>query len=133
VDDVDVRADAEAAIHLLWLATGSEATTMMHADTVPQRARRQAVRTMMIVGREPDERAVETVTEAGGYDIIAVERTSTAYSRIKRFMPTVVVLMMGFDDLEACQLMAMLKLDRDTSHIPVLTCLLLPPQPPPHV
>ena len=100
---------------------------MMQADTLPTRANTsKTVRTLMVVGREPDERVLETVTETGGYDVILVEPTATAYSRIKRLAPSVVVLTMAPDDLEACQLMSMLKLDRATSQIPVFTCLLEP-------
>jgi len=100
---------------------------MMQADTLPTRANTsKTVRTLMVVGREPDERVLETVTETGGYDVILVEPTASAYSRIKRLAPSVVVLTMAVDDLEACQLMSMLKLDRATSQIPVFTCLLEP-------
>jgi len=100
---------------------------MMQADTLPTRANTsKTVRTLMVVGREPDERVLDTVTETGGYDVILVEATATAYSRIKRLAPSVVVLTMAVDDVEACQLMSMLKLDRDTSQIPVFTCLLEP-------
>ena len=98
---------------------------MMQADTLHTRANTsKTVRTLMIVGREPDERVLDTVTETGGYDVILVEQTATAYSRIKRLAPSVVVLTMAVDDVEACQLMSMLKLDRETSQIPVFTCLL---------
>jgi len=79
---------------------------------------------MMLVGHEPDERVLATAAEAGGCDVIVVAATSTAYSRIKQLAPTVVVVAMSVDDVEACQLMSMLKLDPDTSQIPVFTCLL---------
>jgi len=99
----------------------------MHADALSKRPKTSpAIRTLMIVGTEPDERILETATDAGGYDVILVEATATAYSRIKRLSPSAVVLTMTMDDLEACQLMSMLKLDRDTSNIPVFTCLLKP-------
>jgi len=100
---------------------------MMHAETLTKRATAsKTIRTLMIVGREPGGRVLETATEAGGYDVILVEPTATAYSRIKRLAPSVVVLMMTVDDVEACQLMTMLKLDRDTAQIPVFPCLLEP-------
>ena len=98
---------------------------MTHTDTVPRTTPR-AIRTVMVVGREPDERVWDAVTDAGGYDVVVVEATATAYSRIKRQAPSLVILTMGFDDVEACQLMSMLKLDRETSHIPVFSCLLEP-------
>jgi PleD family two-component response regulator len=127
VIDVDIPVDAEAAFRLLCERAGSEAPTTMHADTqTPRLTRRAAVRTMMVVGREPNERVLETVTDAGGYDVIVVEPTATAYSRIKRLAPHLIVLSMAFDDVQACQLLSMLKLDRETSGIPLFTCLLEP-------
>ena len=99
----------------------------MHADALSTRPNpSRAIRTLMVVGNEPDERVLETATDAGGYDVILVEPTATAYSRIKRLAPSAIVLTMTMDDFEACQLMSMLKLDRDTSNIPVFTCLLKP-------
>ena len=125
--DVEFPVGVEAAFRLLGDLAGRAAPTMMQADTLPTRANTsRTVRTLMVVGREPDERVLETVTETGGYDVILVEPTATAYSRIKRLAPSVVVLTMAPDDLEACQLMSMLKLDRATSQIPVFTCLLEP-------
>ncbi|HKB12934.1 MAG TPA: hypothetical protein VKD69_19860 [Vicinamibacterales bacterium] len=106
---------------------------MMEVDTVSQRARPRTARTMMVVGRNPDERILEAVTEGGGYDVVVVEPTATAYSRIKRIGPSIVVLTMDFDDVQACQLLSMLKLDRETSHIPLFTCLLEPVAAHPHV
>jgi PleD family two-component response regulator len=99
---------------------------MMQVDSVSQRAPRPAVRTMMIVGRDPDERILEAVTDGGGYDVVVVEPTATAYSRIKRLTPSIVVLTMDFNDVEACHLLSMLKLDHETSQIPLFTCLLEP-------
>jgi len=126
VIDADLPVDGDAALPLLDAHVRSEATAMMHSTTVPQRTTRAAVRTMMIVGKEPDDRVLETVTEGGGYDVIVVEPTTSAYSRIKGLAPSVVVLTMTIDDVEACQLLAMLKLDRDTAQIPLFTCLLEP-------
>jgi response regulator RpfG family c-di-GMP phosphodiesterase len=126
VTDLYFAVDAETAFRLLCDLPGSEAPTM-HADALSKRPNTsRTIRTVMIVGTEPDERILETATDAGGYDVILVEPTATAYSRIKRLSPSAVVLTMTMDDLEACQLMSMLKLDRDTSNIPVFTCLLKP-------
>jgi len=84
---------------------------------------RRTPRSLMLVGHQPDDRVLDTIVEAGGYDVILIEPTATAYSRIKRAAPGLVVLCMADDDVEACQVMSMLKLDSDTSAIPVLTCL----------
>jgi PleD family two-component response regulator len=126
VINVDVPIDAETAFRLLSAHARSETTAMMQVDSISQRGTRPAVRTMMVVGRDPDERILEAVTEGGGYDVVVVEPTATAYSRIKRLTPSIVVLTMDFNDVEACHLLSMLKLDRETSQIPLFTCLLEP-------
>jgi PleD family two-component response regulator len=64
---------------------------------------------------------LETVLEAGHYDIVFVESSERAYSQIKRVRPNLVILCVRMDDLAALQVLSMLKLDRDTERIPVLT------------
>jgi PleD family two-component response regulator len=51
-----------------------------------------------------------------------MRETTTSYSQIKRVTPELVIVCLSFDDVEAFQLMSMLKLDRDTSTIPVVMC-----------
>jgi PleD family two-component response regulator len=64
---------------------------------------------------------LETVLEAGHYDIVFVESSERAYSQIKRVMPNLVILCVRLEDLEGFQVLSMLKLDEDTRDIPVLT------------
>ena len=55
---------------------------------------------------------LETVLDAGQYDVVFVESTEHAYSHIKRLTP----------HLDGFQVLSMLKLDADTKDIPVVTC-----------
>src|SRR6185295_17651490 len=64
---------------------------------------------------------LETVLEAGHYDVVFVESNSHAYSQIKRVLPNLVILCVRIDDLDGFQVLSMLKLDDDTRDIPVLT------------
>lgn len=64
---------------------------------------------------------LETVLEAGHYDVVFVESNEHAYSHIKRVQPHLVILCMHIDDTDAFQVLSMLKLDPDTRAIPVLT------------
>jgi CheY-like chemotaxis protein len=64
---------------------------------------------------------VETVLEAGHYDIVFVESSDHAYSQIKRVMPDLVILCVRIEDLDGFQVLSMLKLDEETRAIPVLT------------
>jgi PleD family two-component response regulator len=64
---------------------------------------------------------LESVLDAGHYDIVFVADTEHAYSQIKRNRPNLVVLCVGIDDPVGFQVLSMLKLDDETSGIPVLT------------
>ena len=64
---------------------------------------------------------VETVLDAGHYDIVFVESSDHAYSQIKRVMPDLVILCVRIEDLDGFQVLSMLKLDDETRAIPVLT------------
>jgi len=64
---------------------------------------------------------LETVLDAGHYDVVFVESSRHAYSQIKRVQPNLVILCVHIDDAEGFQVLSMLKLDPDTRSIPVLT------------
>jgi len=64
---------------------------------------------------------IETILEAGHYDVVFVESTARAYSQIKRVRPNLVILCVRIDDADGLQVLSMLKLDDDTREIPVLT------------
>jgi CheY-like chemotaxis protein len=64
---------------------------------------------------------IETVLDAGHYDIVFVESSERAYSQIKRVQPNLVILCVGISDLDGFQVLSMLKLDEETRTIPVLT------------
>jgi PleD family two-component response regulator len=64
---------------------------------------------------------LETVLDAGHYDVVFVESSQHAYSQIKRVQPNLVILCVRIDDADGFQVLSMLKLDDDTRNIPVLT------------
>jgi CheY-like chemotaxis protein len=64
---------------------------------------------------------LETVLDAGHYDVVFVESSEHAYSQIKRVQPNLVILCVNIDDLNSFQVLSMLKLDPATRTIPVLT------------
>jgi PleD family two-component response regulator len=64
---------------------------------------------------------LETVLDAGHYDVVFVENNSHAYSQIKRVQPNLVILCVRIEDLDGFQVLSMLKLDTETREIPVLT------------
>jgi CheY-like chemotaxis protein len=64
---------------------------------------------------------LESVLEAGRYDIVFVESSAHAYSQIKRVQPNLVILCVRIDAMETFQVLSMLKLDDETRNIPLLT------------
>lgn len=64
---------------------------------------------------------LETVLDAGRYDMVFVESSDRAYSQIKKVVPNLVILCTRIEELEGFQLLTMLKLDAETKNIPVLT------------
>ena len=64
---------------------------------------------------------LETVLDAGRYDMVFVESGEHAYSQVKRVLPNLVILCTRIEQLDGFQLLTMLKLDPETRDIPVLT------------
>ena len=64
---------------------------------------------------------LETVLDAGRYDMVFVESSDRAYSQIKKVVPTLVILCTRIEELDGFQLLTMLKLDEETKDIPILT------------
>jgi PleD family two-component response regulator len=64
---------------------------------------------------------LETVLDAGHYDVVFVESSEHAYSQIKRVQPNLVILCVRIEDMDGFQVLSMLKLDDQTRDIPVLT------------
>ena len=77
---------------------------------------------VVIVNGNPEMlEMLETVLDAGHYDVVFVESSEHAYSQIKRVQPNLVVLCVRMDEGDGFQVLSMLKLDAETREIPVLT------------
>ena len=64
---------------------------------------------------------LESVLDAGRYDMVFVESSEHAYSQIKKVLPNLVIVCANINQLESFQLLTMLKLDSETRGIPILT------------
>src|SRR5215212_4498173 len=77
---------------------------------------------VVIVNGSPEMlETLETVLDAGHYDVVFVESSEHAYSQIKRVLPNLVILCVRIDDADGFQVLSMVKLDAETRGIPVLT------------
>src|SRR3954471_23089795 len=76
---------------------------------------------VIVNGRAEILELLETVLEAGHYDVVFVESSQHAYSQIKRVQPNLVILCVRIEDADGLQVLSMLKLDAGTRDIPVLT------------
>src|SRR3954466_12958441 len=64
---------------------------------------------------------LETVLDAGRYDMVFVESSDRAYSQIRKVVPNLVILCTRIEELDGFQLLPMLKLDEQRKAIPILT------------
>ena len=77
---------------------------------------------VVIVNGSPEMlELLDSVLDAGHYNVVFVESNEHAYSQIKRVQPELVILCMNIEDLDGFQVLSMLKLDEGTRGIPVLT------------
>ena len=92
------------------------------ADCLLNRAPAATAQKVVIVNGSPEIlEGLDTVLAAGRYDVVFVESSEHAYSQIKRVQPNLVILCVRIDDADGFQILSMLKLDDETSGIPVLT------------
>lgn len=90
-------------------------------STTPQSATTQKV--VIVNGSAEMLELIDSAFEAGHYDVVFVESTDFAYSRIKQVQPDLVILCLHLEDIDSFQVLSMLKLDDETRDIPVLTCM----------
>lgn len=90
------------------------------ADT-PRAAATLVQKVVVVNGNTDVLGMIETVLDAGRYDMVFVESSDRAYSQIKKVTPNLVILCARIEDVQGFQLLTMLKLDPDTRGIPVLT------------
>lgn len=101
------------------MLTNAAALTPAAADNVSTTPATQKV--VIVNGSTEMLSLLETVLDAGHYDIVFVESTEHAYSQIKRVQPNLVILCVRIEDCDGFQVLSMLKLDEETRRIPVLT------------
>ena len=61
---------------------------------------------------------LETVLDAGQYDVVFVESTERAHSHIKGLSPHLIIVCLDIDELDGFQVLSMLKLDPRNEDIP---------------
>jgi PleD family two-component response regulator len=85
---------------------------------------KRPLRTVVLAsGHAPQAESVDALLVAtSDYDVIFVESIAHCYSLIKEVVPDLVIISSEIDDVATCQLLSMLRVDRRSSGIPVLTC-----------
>jgi CheY-like chemotaxis protein len=78
-------------------------------------------RVVIVNGTTEILEGLQSMLDAGHYDVVFVESSQHAYSQIKRVQPDLVILCVRIDDTTGLQVLSMLKLDENTRDIPVLT------------
>ncbi len=96
---------------------------MTTTDTRSPLAGKLASQQVVVVSKQSQLNGLlETVLDAGQYDVVFVESTEHAYSHIKRLTPHLIIVCLDIDDIDGFQVLSMLKLDSETRNIPIVTC-----------
>ena len=96
---------------------------MTTTDTGTPIAVKSAPQQVVVVSKQSQINGLlDTVLDAGHYDVVFVESTEHAYSHIKRLSPNLIIVCLDIDDIAGFQVLSMLKLDSQTREIPVVTC-----------
>jgi CheY-like chemotaxis protein len=77
-------------------------------------------RTVALVGRYTHKHLFEAAGRVGDQQVVFIESTAHAYSKIKMVRPDLIVMCLANNDVDGCQVLSMLALDEDTAGIPVL-------------
>ena len=78
---------------------------------------------VLVSGRALQAQSLDALFVASGdYDVVFVESIAHSYSCIKKVAPDLVIISSEIDDVAACQLLSMLRVDRRSTGIPVLIC-----------
>jgi len=94
----------------------------MHTESLVPHTVTPASQKVVVVNGSPEIlELLETVLDAGRYDMVFVEASQHAYSRIKHVQPDLVILCVDLGELDGFHLLSMLKLDAETRHIPIVT------------
>ena len=93
------------------------------ADARPLPTNRPPRTVVLVCGHAPQAQSLDALLVAtSAYDVIFVESIAHSYSCIKRAAPDLVIISSEVDDVATCQLLSMLRADRRSAGIPVLTC-----------
>ncbi len=93
----------------------------MTNDTHSSSSRKGTLLTVAVVTKHPQPDLLDTLLDAGGYDVVFVESLDRAYGTIKRAAPELVIVCFEVDDAESVQLLSILRLDEETARIPIAT------------
>jgi two-component system phosphate regulon response regulator PhoB len=96
-------------------------TNAVNTEMLRHTAAATAQKVVIVNGTPEILDLLETVLDAGHYDVVFVESSDHAYSQIKRVQPNLVILCVRIAEADGFQVLSMLKLDAETREIPVLT------------
>jgi len=104
------------------LATGTKAghRNVANAGVLPPVKR--ALQNVVVVARHPFPQSIDFPLNINDDAVLSLESTGRAYSHVKRMQPGRVIVYLEMDDAASFLLLSMLRLDPDTSHIPIAIC-----------
>ena len=100
------------------MLTDTSSSVIATAAAAAPGAAVSAQKVMIVNGSAEVLDMLDTALDAGHYDVVFVESSDHAYSHIKRVQPHLIILCIRADDLAACHVLSMLKLDQETQEHP---------------
>src|ERR1700682_4706289 len=116
--ELRVRVHGDGPTMLTNVSTTADLLRLERRQTMEATAAQKVV---IVNGSAEILALLDTVLDAGHYDVVFVESSEHAYSQIKRVQPNLVILCVRIDDGDGLQVLSMLTLDDETRAIPVLT------------
>lgn len=104
------------------MTNAADSRIFADTPTIPAAVKAATTQKVVIINGSPEVlELLESVLDAGHYDIVFVESSAHAYSQVKRVKPDLVILCVNMADGDGLQVLSMLKLDEETRGVPVVT------------
>ena len=79
--------------------------------------------TVLVIEGAPQAQSLDALLDAtSDYDVVFVESIEHCYASIRRVVPDRVIISSDVDDVATCRLLSMMRADRRSSRLPVVTC-----------
>ncbi|MBM3770566.1 MAG: response regulator [Acidimicrobiia bacterium] len=105
---------------MMWTNT-CDSSARLSEGRIASQAAQSTQKVVIVNGGDEVAGFLDTIIEAGPYDVVFVESAAHAYSQVKKVEPNLIILCLDLNGDDGFRVLSMLKLDPDTCEIPLLT------------